>query len=52
MVKYKWYRKWKRGTWYKHENTYQLPGLAFSYYWARYVEVSRYTRVIKTEHYG
>jgi hypothetical protein len=48
---FKWYRKLKNGTWYKHQNTYQLSGLIFNYFWARYGEINRYTKVIKIEKY-
>ena len=49
---FKQYRKWRKGNWYKHQNTYQLSGLIFNYFWARYGELNRYTKVIKTEEYG
>ena len=49
---YKWYRKLTKVIWYKHKNTYQLPGLIFDYFWARYGEINRYTKVIATENYN
>jgi len=49
MSRFKWYRKWRGGRWYKHENTYQLPGLLFTSFWARYGEINRYTKVVDIE---
>lgn len=51
LTAFKWYRKWKGGTWYKHENTYQLQGLIFDFFWARYGELNRFTKVTETESY-
>lgn len=48
---FKWYRKLKGGYWYKHQNTYQLPGLIFDYFWAQYGEINRFTTMTKTEFY-
>ena len=49
LSNYKWYRKLTKGTWYRHQNTYQLPCIVFEYFWARYGELNRFTKVIKTE---
>ncbi len=50
--KCKWYRKFIGGTWYKHENTFQLPGLWFDYFWTnRYGQINRYTKVTEVEDY-
>lgn len=49
MVRFKWYRKLIGGIWYKHENTFQLPGLLFDYFWAKYDELNRYTKVTDIE---
>jgi hypothetical protein len=46
---YKCYRKLTKGTWYKHQNTYQLPCLIFDYYWARYGELNRFTKIVEIE---
>lgn len=52
LSKFKWYRKRKGGIWYKHQNTYQLPGLTFSYFWTNeYGTINRYTKVVETEDY-
>lgn len=51
MKRFKFFRKLKKGTWYKHQNTYQLPGLYFSYMWCRYGEINRYTKVVEIESY-
>lgn len=48
---FKWYRKFRGGVWYKHQNTFQLRGLIFDYFWARYGELNRYTKVSKIENY-
>lgn len=52
LGKYKWYRKLAKTIWYKHRNTYQLSGLIFSSFWAKYGEINRFTKVIKIENYG
>lgn len=49
LGKYKWYRKLRGGKWYKHENTYQLPGLFIRHWWARYGNINRYSKVINEE---
>lgn len=46
---YKWYRRLIKGNWYKHRNTYQLQGLIFDYFWARYGEINRFTKVTEIE---
>ena len=54
MSRFKWFRKWKGGTWYKHQFTLDaaqimlVPGNTF---WARYPWLNRYTQVIDTEKY-
>jgi hypothetical protein len=52
LGKYKWYRMLTKTTWYEHQNTYQLPGLIFSSFWAKYGELNRFTKVIKIEKYA
>jgi len=51
LSNFKWYRKWKKGLWYKHKNNYNLPGLIFEFMWLRYGKINRYTDVVKIEHY-
>lgn len=52
LSRYKWYRKLKGGIWYKHENTFQLPGLIFDYFWTRYGEINRFSKVTEIENYN
>ena len=49
---FKWYRKLIGGIWYKHKNTYQLPGLYFDYFWAQYPKINRYSDVVDIENYN
>lgn len=49
---YKWHRKLTKGTWYKHQNTYQLPCIIFNYFWARYGKLNRFTKIVETEKYN
>jgi|GEM_PF-5783904 len=52
--KFKWYRKYKGGTWYKHEFTRDALDLSVSFtgtFWARYGDINRYSKVIKIEKY-
>lgn len=52
--KYKWYRKLRGGKWYQHEFTADAEELTFSKgvtWWARYNELNRYSKVVKTEIY-
>lgn len=51
LNKFKFYRRLTGGIWYKHSNTYQLSGLVFDYFWARYGEINRYTKVKEIENY-
>ena len=48
----KFYRKWKGGIWYKHQNTYQLPGLLGEFFWFRQEKINRYTKFILIENYN
>jgi len=52
LSKYKWYRKYKKGLWYKHQNTFQLSCLFFDYFWSKYGEINRYTEVVEIEHWA
>ena len=49
---FKWYRKVKKGTWYKHEFTKDAEQLTFPQgktFWARYGKINRYSNVIISE---
>ena len=51
---FKWYRKWRGGIWYKHQFTSDALELSVTFigeWWARYGEINRYSRVMKTENY-
>lgn len=56
MKKFKWYRKWKGGTWYKHQFTEEASWICSIWvgeiFWARYGEINKYSEVIKIETYG
>ena len=50
--KFKWYRKMRKGTWYKHQFTKDAEELTFPQgdtWWARYGKINRYSDVIATE---
>ena len=50
--RFKWYRKMKKGIWYKHQFTKDAEELTFPQgdaWWARYVKINRYSDVITTE---
>ncbi len=52
---FKWYRKLRKGTWYKHsftEDAQELTFVAGNTWWARYGKINRYSNVIKTENYN
>jgi hypothetical protein len=54
LSKYKWYRKWRKGYWYKHKFTTDALQLSLNFYgcwWARYPKINRYSIVIDTEFY-
>jgi hypothetical protein len=51
---YKWYRKLRKGYWYKHQFTKDAEELTFpqgEMWWARYGELNRYSVVIEQEIY-
>lgn len=52
LMKKKFYRKLKGGIWYKHQNTYQLPGLFGEFFWFRQEKINRYTKCILIENYN
>jgi hypothetical protein len=55
MKNFKWYRRWKGGTWYKHQFTEDAAGICSTWvgktFWARYDAINRYSKVIKVEVY-
>lgn len=54
LGKYKWYRKFRGGTWFLHEFTKSASELTFiqgERWWARYGGLNRYSIVIEQENY-
>jgi len=54
LGRYKWYRKLRKGYWYKHRfNNYTYDGIPYSYkhFWARYGQINGYSVVIEQEIY-
>jgi len=52
LAKYKWYRKMKKGNWFKHQFTKDALELSLTFqgtWWARYGEINRYSIVIEQE---
>ena len=55
LGKYKWYRRLRKGCWYKHQFTKYAQELTFlpgRTWWARYGEINRYSIVIAIENYS
>jgi len=51
---FKWYRKLRKRTWYKHEFTPDASELSVTFvgpFWALYGEINRYSKVIEVEKY-
>lgn len=51
---FKWYRKLKKGNWYKHQFTRDAQELTFTEgktFWARYNKINRYSIIVKIENY-
>jgi hypothetical protein len=51
---FSWYRKLRKGYWYKHQFTKDAQELTFPQgktWWARYGEINRYSIVIEQEIY-
>jgi len=49
---FKWYRKYRKLTWYQHEFTPDALELSATFvgtFWALYGEINRYSKVIETE---
>jgi hypothetical protein len=54
MKRFKFWRKFKGGTWYKHQFTEDAEELTFPQgktWWARYGKINRYSNVIAIEVY-
>ena len=54
FAKYKWYRKIKKGNWFKHQYTKDALELSSTFqgtWWARYSEINRYSEVVDVESY-
>ena len=54
LGKYKLYRKFRKGFWFKHQFTQSASELSFvagETWWARYGEINRYSKVIGQEFY-
>ena len=52
LGEYRWYRKLRKGTWYKHEYTKDAQDVWILFhgkFWARYDKQNRYTEVIEVE---
>ena len=52
LNKYKWYRKWRKCTWYKHEFTTDALELSIAFvgtWWALYGNINRYSKVVDKE---
>lgn len=55
LNRFKWYRKWRKGTWYKHQFTKDALCISPTFtgaFWARYPNINRYSIVIDNETYG
>jgi hypothetical protein len=54
LNRFKWYRKLRGGSWYKHQFTSEALQLSITFtgsYWALYGKINRYTKVIDSEQY-
>ena len=52
LNKYKWYRKWRKCTWYKHEFTKDALEISMTFvgtWWALYGNINRYSKVVDKE---
>lgn len=52
LSSFKWYRKWRKCTWYKHQFTRDALQLSVTFqgtFWALYGNINRYSIVIETE---
>jgi hypothetical protein len=51
---FKWYRKYKKGVWYKHQFTNDALDLSVNlvgFFWTRYGKLNRYSDVVSIERY-
>lgn len=49
---FKWYRKWRKCKWYKHQFTNDALQLSITFtgtWWALYGKINRYSDVVETE---
>lgn len=49
---FKWYRKWRKCTWHKHQFTNDALELSITFtgtWWALYGKINRYSDVVDTE---
>lgn len=54
LGRFEWYRRKRRGGWYKHVFTIDAAQLRFIpgvTWWARYGKINRYSKVVKMEYY-
>ena len=54
LNRFQWYRKWRKGTWYKHQFTVDAQQISLTFigtWWARYGYLNRYSIVIDNETY-
>lgn len=54
LSNYKWYRKLRKKTWYKHEFTVDALELSLTFtgtFWGLYGKINRYSEVIDVENY-
>ena len=54
LANYKWYRKLRKGTWYKrrfNDIAYDLRLKSYSDYFTRYGGISSYCEVVDIEHF-
>ena len=54
LGKYKWYRKIRKGIWYKHQFTKDAEQITLPYlgtFWAKYGKINRYSNIIEIESY-
>ena len=52
LNKYRWYRKCRKQTWYKHQFTNDALELSITFtgnWWALYGKINRYSDVVDTE---
>ena len=52
LSNFKWYRKYRKCTWYKHEFTQDALELSVTFtgtFWALYGDINRYSKVVYVE---